>query len=123
MARIGRALADSNRQRILLALLDGATYPSELARQLGTSRSNVSNHLAGLRACGLVVAELQGRTVRYELLDPHLARALRELIDVVLAVDPDPSCGLDDGGGRRVMAPAAAAALGSSRHQRRQVAR
>jgi len=63
------------------------------------------------------------RTVRYELADPHLARALRELIDVVLAVDPVPSCGLDDGVGRRVMAPAAAAALGSSQHQRGQVAR
>ncbi len=123
MARIGRALADSNRQQILLAMLDGATYPSDLARQLGTSRSNVSNHLACLRGCGLVVAELQGRTVRYELADPHLARALRELIDVVLAVDPDPSCGPDDGVGRRVVAPAAAAALASSQRQRGQVAR
>lgn len=91
-ARVGRALADSNRQHILLALLEGPAYPSELARQLGTSRSNISNHLACLRGCGLVVAELQGRTVRYELADPHLARALRELIDVVLAVDPGPVC-------------------------------
>lgn len=90
LAVLGRALADTNRQRILLALLDQPAYPSELARRLGASRSNISNHLACLRGCGLVVAEWQGRSVRYELADPHLARAMRELIDVVLAVGPLP---------------------------------
>lgn len=104
LARIGRALADGSRQRILLALLDGAASPSDLARQLGTSRPNVSNHLACLRGCGLVVAAWQGRTARYELADPHLARALRELIDVVLAVDADPTCSSDSTAAHQVTA-------------------
>lgn len=99
LARVGRALADNNRQRILLALLDRPAYPSELAERLGTSRSNISNHLACLRGCGLIVAEWQGRTVRYELADPHLARALRELIDVVLTVGPVPAMALADNTG------------------------
>lgn len=102
LARIGRALADGSRQRILLALLDGAASPSDLARQLGTSRSNVSNHLACLRGCGLVVADWRGRTARYELADPHLARALLELIDVVLAVDTGPTRSSDAVTSRRV---------------------
>lgn len=90
LARIGRALADPTRCRILLALLDGPGYPAQLADTLELTRSNVSNHLACLRGCGLVVAAYQGRQVRYELADPHLRRALHELVDVVLAVEPGP---------------------------------
>jgi DNA-binding transcriptional ArsR family regulator len=88
LARFGRALADPTRCRILMALLDGASYPGQLASELGLTRSNVSNHLACLRGCGLVVATYQGRQVRYALADVHLARALRELVQLVLAVDP-----------------------------------
>jgi hypothetical protein len=38
----------------------------------------------------------QGRQVRYALADVHLARALRELVQIVLAVDPDQPCVDDD---------------------------
>ena len=95
LARLGRALADPTRCRILVALLDGVSYPGQLAQQLGLSRSNVSNHLACLRGCGLVVATYEGRQVRYALADEHLARALGELAQVVLAVDTTQPC-LDD---------------------------
>lgn len=92
LARIGRALADPARCRLLLALLDGPTYPSELAARLGLSRANTSNHLACLRGCGLVVGEPEGRQVRYQLADANLAHALGDLADVVLAVDTDQPC-------------------------------
>lgn len=84
LARLGRALADPTRCRILVALLDGASYPGQLADQLGLTRSNVSNHLACLRGCGLVVATYQGRQVHYALADAHLAAALSELVKLVL---------------------------------------
>jgi DNA-binding transcriptional ArsR family regulator len=93
LARLGRALADRTRCRITAALLAGTHYPGQLAEQLGLSRSNVSNHLACLRGCGLVVATYQGRQVRYDITDEHLARALTDLVDVVLTADagrPDP---------------------------------
>ena len=93
--RLGRALADPTRCRILLALLDGPAYPAQLASTLGLTRSNVSNHLACVRGCGLVVATPEGRQVRYELADAHLSHALRDLLDVVLAVDDDQPC-VDD---------------------------
>lgn len=92
LARLGRALADPTRCRILIALLDGANYPGQIAEQLGLTRSNVSNHLSCLRGCGLVVATYQGRQVRYVLADVHLARALGELVQVVLAVEPTEHC-------------------------------
>ncbi|WP_435061982.1 Cd(II)/Pb(II)-sensing metalloregulatory transcriptional regulator CmtR [Amycolatopsis thermoflava] len=92
LARLGRALADPTRCRILVALLDGVHYPGQLAAQLELSRSNVSNHLACLRGCGLVVATYEGRQVRYELADAHLKKALTELVHVVLAVETDQPC-------------------------------
>ena len=92
LARLGKALADPTRCRILIALLDGESYPGVLAEQLGLTRSNVSNHLACLRGCGLVAATYEGRQVRYALADAHLARAIGELVKVVLAVDTDQQC-------------------------------
>lgn len=92
MNRLGRAMADPTRSRILLALLDGPSYPADLSRELDLTRSNVSNHLACLRDCGIVVAEPEGRKTRYEISDPHLAAALTSLVDVTLAVDENAQC-------------------------------
>ena len=87
MHRLGRALADPTRCRILLRLLERPAYPAQLAGELGLSRSNVSNHLTCLRGCGLVAATPQGRQMRYELADGRLARSLAALLDVELAVE------------------------------------
>ncbi|WP_156251494.1 Cd(II)/Pb(II)-sensing metalloregulatory transcriptional regulator CmtR [Pseudactinotalea terrae] len=92
MNRLGRALADPTRSRLLMTLLEGPAYPAELARHLGLTRSNVSNHLACLRDCGIVVAEPEGRQTRYEIADPHLARALNALVDVTLALNENAPC-------------------------------
>ena len=83
-----------------MILLDGAAYPAALASDLGLTRSNVSNHLACLRDCGIVVAEPEGRQTRYRIADPHLARALTALVDVSLAVNAaapclDPGCSVE----------------------------
>jgi DNA-binding transcriptional ArsR family regulator len=88
LARFGHALSDPTRSRLLLALRDGPAYPADLAKLLGVSRQNLSNHLACLRGCGLVVVVPEGRRSRYELADLRLAHALGDLLGVVLAVDP-----------------------------------
>ena len=88
LARFGHALSDPTRARLLLALREGPGYPAELADTLGVSRQNLSNHLACLRGCGLVVAVPEGRRSRYELADARLGHALADLLGVVLAVDP-----------------------------------
>lgn len=92
LTRVGRALADPIRCRLLLALREAPAYPADLAEALGSSRSKLSNHLACLRGCGLVVAVPEGRRVRYELADSHLAEGLSGLLGVVLAVDPHVVC-------------------------------
>ena len=96
MNRLGRAMADPTRSRVLLSLLESPGYPAELARDLELTRSNVSNHLACLRGCGIVVAVPEGRQTRYEIADPHLANAISSLMTVVLAVDEGSPCADDD---------------------------
>ncbi|MGW3626806.1 ArsR/SmtB family transcription factor [Streptomyces sp. NPDC000880] len=93
LARFGRALADPIRCQLLLALRAAPAYPSDLADQIGISRTRLSNHLACLRDCGLVVAVPDGRRSRYELADPRLGHALDDLRTAVVAVETDRSCG------------------------------
>ena len=88
LSRFGYALSDPTRAQILLTLRDGPGYPSDLAETIGVSRQILSNHLACLRGCGLVVAEPEGRRSRYELADQRIAHALDDLLGLVLEVDP-----------------------------------
>ncbi|WP_246021243.1 ArsR/SmtB family transcription factor [Arthrobacter echini] len=95
LARFGYALSDPTRSRVLLALRDAPSYPSELAELIGVSRQSLSNHLGCLRGCGLVVAVPEGRRVRYELADRKLGEALTALLDVVAVVGPACDCPAD----------------------------
>lgn len=88
LARLGHALSDETRTRILLALREAPAHPSDLADALGVSRQVMSNQLACLRGCGLVEAIPDGRRTWYRLTDPHLATALGELLRLVVTVDP-----------------------------------
>lgn len=87
LERVGTALADPTRRRILMILVEGAAYPAELAERLEVGRTNVSNHLTCLRGCGLVRATREGRQVRYDLASSRLAHALADLVDLELEID------------------------------------
>ena len=88
LTRLGHALSDDTRSRILLALRTAPAHPSDLADALGVSRQVMSNQLACLRGCGLVEGIKDGRRTWYRLADPHLAPALDDLLKLVVTVDP-----------------------------------
>ena len=92
LARFGHALSDPTRTRVLLTLRNGPAYPADLADLAGVTRQTMSNHLACLRGCGLVVASPEGRRTRYDLTDARIGHALGDLLDLVLVVDPE-CCG------------------------------
>ena len=87
--RIGLALADPIRREVLVRLLGGSHCPSDLADAIGTSRSNLSNHLTCLRGCGLITAARTGRHLHYDLVSPQFAEALRALLVVATGL---PAC-------------------------------
>ena len=71
-AEVLRTLASPRRLAILHSLANGPCGVGQLAVAAGASQPNVSQHLAVLRAAGLVEAERDGREVRYRLSDPDV---------------------------------------------------
>jgi ArsR family transcriptional regulator len=92
-AQVLKTLASPRRLEILHALARGPVEVGRLAEAIGTTQPNASQHLAVLRAAGVVEAERDGREVRYRLADPDvmvacgimrglLERRLRRLADL-----------------------------------------
>ena len=74
-AEVLRTLANPRRLEILHRLAQGPCEVRRLAEDLGVSQPNISQHLAVLRASGVVDAERDGREVRYSLADPDVVVA------------------------------------------------
>ncbi|MEO8468749.1 MAG: metalloregulator ArsR/SmtB family transcription factor [Chloroflexota bacterium] len=74
-AQILKVLASPRRLEILHKLSLGSMEVGQLAAEIEASQPNVSQHLAVLRAAGLVEFEREGREVRYRLADPDVIRA------------------------------------------------
>lgn len=83
-AKLFRGFSDPSRLHILEALRDGPLTVSEIVQATSLTQSNVSNHLACLRDCGLVAVEPQGRFAYYQLSDKRVGQLLR-LADELLA--------------------------------------
>jgi DNA-binding transcriptional ArsR family regulator len=92
-AEVLKTLANPRRLEIVHVLANGPIEVGRLAEAIGATQPNVSQHLAMLRAAGIVEAELDGREVRYRLADPDvivasgvmrgvLERRLRRLADL-----------------------------------------
>ena len=75
-AKLFRGFADPSRLSILETLRAGEMTVGEIVEATELSQSNISNHLACLRDCGLVTAEQDGRYVRYRLSDPRVEQLL-----------------------------------------------
>jgi rhodanese-related sulfurtransferase len=87
-ARVGKALASGRRIELLDVLANGERTVEGLARQLGLSVANTSQHLQVLRQAGLVATRRDGTSVHYRLAAPEvfeLWRALRTLASSRLA--------------------------------------
>jgi DNA-binding transcriptional ArsR family regulator len=74
------ALADPTRRQVFERLRDGPRPVGELARGLPVSRPAVSQHLAVLKAAGLVTDRAEGTRRVYEI-DPAGLGAIRAWLD------------------------------------------
>lgn len=71
-AEVLKVLASTRRLEILHRLAEGPTEVGRLAEELGASQPNVSQHLAVMRAAGIVEAAREGREMHYRLSDPDV---------------------------------------------------
>jgi len=74
-AEVLKVLASPRRLEILHRLAEGPMEVGRLAVALGASQPNVSQHLAVMRATGIVEADRDGREIRYRLVDPDVIAA------------------------------------------------
>jgi ArsR family transcriptional regulator, virulence genes transcriptional regulator len=87
-AAICSVLTDPKRLRLIDALRAGERSVGDLADEIGCSLPNASQHLAVLRAAGLVSTRRIGRTILYGLAEPDLVEAcdvIHRIVDRRLA--------------------------------------
>jgi DNA-binding transcriptional ArsR family regulator len=78
-----RALADPSRREMLRLLRNGSLTSGEIAAKFSTAWATTSRHLGVLREAGLVIAERDGSSIRYELNTTVLQEVVRGLLDHV----------------------------------------
>ena len=83
-AEVLKTLSNPRRLEIIHLLADGPREVSRLAEEMGISQPNVSQHLALMRAAGVVEAERYGREVRYRLSDPEIIVACETMRGVLV---------------------------------------
>ena len=76
-AAVARALGDPKRLCVLESLAAGELSVGDLSTRVGCQVPNMSQHLAVLRAAGLVMTRRTGNTVYYRLADPRVLEAYR----------------------------------------------
>ena len=87
-ARVGKAVANPSRIEFLELLAQGERTVDSLAREIGISLANASQHLIALREAGLVLSRKAGLSAHYRLADPsvfELVRAMRTVAERRLA--------------------------------------
>ncbi len=82
-ARMLKLLGNENRLLILCSLIaHGEMKVGGLIKAVGLSQSALSQHLALLRADGLITFRRESQTLHYRVNDPRAARILKLLKDI-----------------------------------------
>ncbi len=83
-ADICKVLTDPKRLMLLDTLRGGERSVGELAVTIGVTLPNASQHLAVLRAAGLVDGRRTGTTVNYRLAEPAITEACDIIHGIVM---------------------------------------
>ena len=78
--KFGRGMSNPARYRIVEALLTGRKTVNDLTRIVKLSQPAVSQHLATLKACDLVVDERRGKEVFYAVNTEYTLKLLQALV-------------------------------------------
>ncbi len=79
-ARLFKAFADGNRQRLLYLLRDGEKCVSELLPHFDILQPTVSTHLLMLEERGLLKVRRNGRKRLYSVADPRIYEVIEEFL-------------------------------------------
>lgn len=83
-SKVFKGFSDTTRLCLFEALKDGEKTVSDLVALTGYGQSAISNHLACLRDCGLVIVRQEGRNNYYRLRDDRVVQIL-DLVEGILS--------------------------------------
>jgi ArsR family transcriptional regulator, virulence genes transcriptional regulator len=88
-SRLLKLMGSEQRLILLCRLGEGECSVGDLAAYVGLAQSAASQHLAKLRAEGLVATRREGQTIYYRLVDPAAARIIETLCEIYRAGRPE----------------------------------
>ncbi|NDL65665.1 ArsR/SmtB family transcription factor [Acerihabitans arboris] len=98
-----RGFADRTRLGILNALQEKEMTVGELVARIGGGQSNISQHLACLRGCGVINKRQEGKYCYYALAGDRIGELLAMVDSIMVDIRQDVACcGLND----RLLPPA-----------------
>ena len=80
------AMANPSRLMVLCHLVDGELTVGTLAERVGLNQSPLSQHLAKLRALGLVKTRRDGQSIHYRLASEEVEAVLKTLYSLYCRV-------------------------------------
>ena len=90
VADLLRALGNDRRLMVMCKLAEhGEMTVSDLAEEVGLSQSALSQHLAKLRAEGLVAARREAQTAWYRIADPRCEALMATLYTLYCSKEPN----------------------------------
>ena len=81
-AQLMKLLSSEQRLILLCRLIEGECSVGDLARYVQLAPSAASQHLAKLRAEGVVTTRRDGQTIYYQIADPKAVRVIDTLCDL-----------------------------------------
>ena len=83
-ASICKALAHPKRLEILGTLEGGELAAGEIVARVGTTKGNISQHLAVMRQAGILATRREGMNVYYRVRNPKIVQACGLMREVLL---------------------------------------
>jgi DNA-binding transcriptional ArsR family regulator len=80
-----KSIAHPLRLKILCVLADGGLSVQDIVEQVGTSQSNISQHLAVLRKRDVLVTRRDSNRIFYSIMDLRMIRLIRMMREVFCA--------------------------------------
>lgn len=87
-----RAFGDKTRVQILDFIKDEEKTVSQIVESMDGNQSNISQHLACLRGCGIIVGRQEGKYVYYRLRNPEIKELLNSFDNVLSLIENDVAC-------------------------------
>ncbi|HEY5039289.1 MAG TPA: metalloregulator ArsR/SmtB family transcription factor [bacterium] len=81
-AKCIKAISHPFRLTVLALLAEGEMNVQELTKALGTSQSNLSQHLSQMRSRGLVTTRREGNMIYYTITNPKMLKLMALMKEV-----------------------------------------